>query len=110
MELHKVLVWVKLPKLPFEFWSNDLLSRIANTCGVPLFTDQCTSFRSMLSYARILIEMDLHAPFPKSVTLEDENGYQFSQQIVYEWMPEVCSNCDEVGHTKSNCVNRKVFR
>lgn len=55
----KIPIWINLPLLPWEFWGVDSLSAIASVLGRPLFTDQCTSKRSRLAYARILIEMEV---------------------------------------------------
>lgn len=79
--IQRVPVWVKLPLLPLEFWSVDILSRIGSILGTPLFTDQCTLRWERLQFARILVKMDVHGDFPGEVVLKDENGCQISQVV-----------------------------
>ena len=43
-EVLKVIpIWIKLPNLPLNCWSEDSLSRIGSLIGVPLYADECTS-------------------------------------------------------------------
>lgn len=58
--------------------------RIGSLCGTPFHMDQCTLNKSRLSFARLLVEMDIHDVFPDDVILEDANGRVFVQTIEYE--------------------------
>lgn len=98
----KIPIWINLPLLEWEFWGLDCLSAIASVVGKPLFTDQCTKSRSRLSFARILVEMEIGGEFPSTITLEDADGNQFQQKVVYEWKPEKCSRCNLFGHAEKN--------
>ncbi|XP_050229137.1 uncharacterized protein LOC126678279 [Mercurialis annua] len=106
-EMVKVPIWIQFPKLPWEFWSPTMLGRMASLSGKPMFTDQCTNDMSRLSYARVLVEMEVLKEFPHEVILEDEFGEQFVQRVVYEWRPPVCSKCRIMGHTDAGS---KVIR
>lgn len=45
--VQNVPVWVQLP-LPWELWTNDMLSKIGSILGTPLFTDVCTITKEKL--------------------------------------------------------------
>lgn len=60
-----------------------MLSRIGSILGTHLFTDMCTFTRGKLGFARLLVEMEVQGESPDSIVLEDENGIQISQKVVY---------------------------
>lgn len=82
--LKVILIWVKMPNLPLNCWGEDSLSRISNVLGVSLYADECTSQGLRVSYARLLIEMDVTHDIPKEVIVEDPNGIVFKQKFVYD--------------------------
>ncbi|KAM3233563.1 hypothetical protein P3L10_018922 [Capsicum annuum] len=63
------------------------LSRIGSGLGVPLYADNCTTTVDRISYARVLVEMDITKDFPKEIKVEDPTGRIFGQPIEYEWVP-----------------------
>ncbi|KAJ6372110.1 hypothetical protein OIU76_026576 [Salix suchowensis] len=58
-EMSTIPVWVKLPNLPLSCWSENRLSKIASVIGNPIQCDMLTSSMTRLSYARVLVEIDL---------------------------------------------------
>lgn len=76
--LKVVPIWVKFPNLHLNRWSETSLSRIRSLLGVPLFADECTSKTLRVSYARILIEMDVTKELLKEVKITDPNGNIFA--------------------------------
>ena len=95
-----VPIWIKLNNLPLNCWGEKSLSRIGSLLGVPLYADECTSKTLRVSYARILIEMDVTKTMPKEVKIADPNGNVFSQKVSYDWIPPYCKKCQSMGH---NC-------
>lgn len=57
--LRVILVWFRLPRLPLHYWGEESLSRITSVLGVPLLADECTTSQLRLSYARVLVEIDI---------------------------------------------------
>ena len=53
--------------------------------GNPIVTDECTANRLRVSYARILVEVDVTKDLPKSITICDDAGNKMEQRIEYEW-------------------------
>ncbi|KAK4709754.1 hypothetical protein R3W88_004267 [Solanum pinnatisectum] len=85
--LQTVPIWVKYPNLPLSCWSQDSLSRISSGLGVPLYADECTTKVERISFARVLVEMDVARELPKKLKMEDPNGRVFEQAVQYEWIP-----------------------
>ncbi|XP_021848896.2 uncharacterized protein [Spinacia oleracea] len=90
-EVLKVIpLWVKFPNLPLNCWRSEALSRISSLLGVPLFEDECTTRQDRVSFARVLIEMDITTPLPDHVWIEDSSGRIFKQDVRYDWKPANC--------------------
>ncbi|KAK6796235.1 hypothetical protein RDI58_003936 [Solanum bulbocastanum] len=63
------------------------LSRISSGLGVPLYADECTTKVERISFARVLVEMDVARELPKKLKMEDPNGRVFEHAVQYEWIP-----------------------
>ncbi|XP_019255012.1 PREDICTED: uncharacterized protein LOC109233580 [Nicotiana attenuata] len=98
--LTDIPLWVRFPKLPMNCWSGNSLSRIASTIGIPMFADECTAKQTRISYARILIEVNVTKPLPTSIPVMNEGGVMFEQVVEYDWKPDFCEKCLKAGH---NC-------
>lgn len=97
--LTEIPLWVKFPKLPMNCWGCNSLRRMASTLGKPLFADECTTKQTRISYARILIEVNVTKRLPTEVTVIDPTGRKFQQGVVYEWKPEFCGEFNKLGMT-----------
>lgn len=76
-------IWVKFPSLPVGYWSEKSLSKIASAIGVPLYTDGYTFTAEKISYARILIEVDISKNLPNDIMVEIPYG-SWMKNIEYE--------------------------
>ncbi|KAH0724790.1 hypothetical protein KY284_000655 [Solanum tuberosum] len=103
--LQTVPIWVKYPNLPLSCWSMDSLRRISSGLGEPLYADECTTKVDRISFARVLIEMDVARELPRKLKVEEPNGRVFEQEVQYEWVPEYCAKCMQVGH---KCHGKEV--
>ena len=72
--------------------------------GIPIFADECTTKQTRISYARMLIEVDITKSIPTEIKVMDARGQSFQQVIVFDWKPEYCEGCMMVGH---NCHKDK---
>ncbi|XP_070026484.1 uncharacterized protein [Nicotiana sylvestris] len=111
-QLHKkamriLPIWVCFPGLPLLYWSEENLGRIASFLGKPMCTDVLTAKGEKISYARVLIEMDITQILPESINVEVPYGGIWSQKIEYEWKPTLFQECMQVGHQKENCPKQK---
>ena len=76
--------WVKFPNLPLECWTPNCLSKIASMFGITLQSDRLTSIMTRLSYARVLVEVNLMDNLPFSIKVLLPNGSTIIQKVVYE--------------------------
>nr|TKS17480.1 hypothetical protein D5086_0000013040 [Populus alba] len=102
-EMSRVPVWVKFPCLPLCCWSPICLSKIASVIGKPIQCDQLTSNLSRMSYARVLIEIDLLEELRHSVEISLPDGLALHQKVVYESLPKYCNFCHVLGHSRLLC-------
>lgn len=102
--LRTIPLWVRLPNLPLNCWSSDSLSRLGSVVGVPVCADEYTTNQSRISYARLLIEVDITKELIRTIPIENEEGKLIEQQVFYEWTPAYCTMCKKIGH---DCKNTK---
>ncbi|XP_056685988.1 uncharacterized protein [Spinacia oleracea] len=98
--LRVIPLWIRLPNLPLNCWSCDSLSRIGSLLGVPVCADDCTTKQQRVSFARLLVEMDVTGELREHIWIEDISGNVFKQKVQYDWRPTYCHQCQMPGH---NC-------
>lgn len=108
--LTSIPLWIQLPELDIKYWGVSSLSKICSVLGTPLKTDQYTKDKSMLRYARVLVEMPMNGPFPDHVDFFNEANIMMRQEIFYEWLPIRCSHCQMLGHDLSVCRKKPTVR
>lgn len=96
--LRALPLWVKLPNLPLYLWGDNTLGKIVSAIGSPIVTDECTASKLQVSYARILVEVDITKELPQEITIRDRSGNKLQQAIKFEWKPEFCPKCQKIGH------------
>ena len=52
--------------------------------GKPLVPDECTTQRLRISYARMLVEIDITQEMNKQITISDNEGNELIQSVEYE--------------------------
>lgn len=98
----KIPAWIKLLKLPLEFWTPESFSKIASTIGKPLNVDNATAKRLRLDYARMCVEIDAGTELPYDVRII-VNGELVVVAIQYQWVPPICCDCKVFGHPQGSC-------
>ncbi|KAJ8569877.1 hypothetical protein K7X08_006454 [Anisodus acutangulus] len=96
--LTEIPLWVKFPNIPMGCWGSDSLSRIASAIGAPLFADECTTKQSRITFARMLVQVDVTKPLPTEINVMDPFDREFEQAIEYNWKPQFCDKCLKIGH------------
>jgi hypothetical protein len=89
--------------LPLKCWSSTCLTKLSNMLGKPIHCDTPTASMTRLSYARVLIEVDMLIDLPSSIHLVLPNGSTLTQQVMFESLPRLCKTCRIIGHTVSTC-------
>ncbi|GAV62122.1 DUF4283 domain-containing protein, partial [Cephalotus follicularis] len=68
-------VWVKLSKVPVQYWTKLGLSYIVSVLGKPFHMDvMSTTYRHALAFARVCVDMAATSTFPDNIILELEDG------------------------------------
>ncbi|XP_019246327.1 PREDICTED: uncharacterized protein LOC109225978 [Nicotiana attenuata] len=96
-------IWVMFPGLPVEYWTKENLGRIASCIGKPICSDRLTEEGERISYARMLIEMDISQELPNVLVIDEEEGIYREQELEYEWKPDFCDACFQIGKHEVNC-------
>ncbi|XP_074298202.1 uncharacterized protein LOC141629027 [Silene latifolia] len=106
-----VPIWVLFPDLDPFLWTETILSKMASKIGKPLFDDYPTTMKTRLSFARVLVEVDIAAELPKIVVIKTPFQDYSVQRIHYEWLPYHCKSCGKLGHEERTCkFNRNVSK
>ncbi|KAJ6977268.1 hypothetical protein NC653_029241 [Populus alba x Populus x berolinensis] len=102
-EITSMPTWVRFPNLPLRCWNNICLTKIASMVGKPIHCDGPTAQMTRISYARVLIEIDLLSELKTSVNVLLPNGTLLVQHLVYESLPRFCKHCKSLGHSMLTC-------
>lgn len=94
---------MKFSNLPLRCWSPPCLSKIASVLGKPIQYDQLTSNLSRLSYARVLIKIDLREELRHSIEVSLPSGPTLYQKVVYETLPKFCNFYHVLGQSHLLC-------
>jgi len=76
---------------------------MANLLGILIIPNTTTSKETKLTFARVLIEVDITKTLPSSMSLIDEYDKLVEQPLTFELKPEKCMNYNMFGNMKSNC-------
>ena len=90
-------VWVRLPKLPLEYWNEDVFGGIARTFGELLSTDPITASKRRLNFVHICIGVREGIDMPDFIDLHSKLGVH-NYKIIYETIPFACFLCLKDGH------------
>lgn len=89
--------------------SSDILLSIACSIGKPLHLDETTAAQRMLSYARVLVNLDVTKSGPNSHTIKQEGDATIEIEVLHEYDPY--SNCLSTCHlsAKSPFTNKPAL-
>jgi hypothetical protein len=62
-----------------------------------------TSNLARLSYARVLVEIDLLEELLHYIDVLLPNGSTLHQKVIYETLPKFCKHCHVLGHSNLLC-------
>lgn len=88
-DLKKLPSWVKLLRVPLEYWTDDGLSILASGIGKLLFVDHRTMEKSRVEFARLCVEVQAANEMVRGVSVVDPDGNEFVVQVEYDWDPLV---------------------
>ncbi|KAL4369394.1 hypothetical protein GQ457_05G014800 [Hibiscus cannabinus] len=99
-----VVVWVRLPGLPYRYYSKELFRRIAAVVGNVVRVNYNTQAGERGKFARLAISVDLNKPLVSCIGIDD-----FVQNLEYEGLQNVCFKCGVYGHSQDMC-SHTVFK
>ncbi|CAN1800774.1 hypothetical protein LINPERHAP1_LOCUS22684 [Linum perenne] len=97
--LSHTLIWVRLPGLPLEFFTETFLCRIGEKIGTLVRIDPMTLAMERGNYARICVRVDLSKRL-----LSKHKLLHRIRRVEYEGLHVVCFNCGIYGHTNELCL------
>lgn len=74
------------------------MNRIASVIGNPIYADECIAKQMRISFARMLVEVNVTKPLPEEIEVIDPKGRSFQQVVRYGWKPLFCNKCQVIGH------------
>ncbi|XP_057953116.1 uncharacterized protein LOC131147628 [Malania oleifera] len=83
------------------------LGRICSEVGKPLCADKLMMMQERVSFARVLMEVDVAKEIKHSIKVFLPDDEEMEQEVVYENLPRFCSHCKYVGHTSNYCGIKK---
>ncbi|CAN1336836.1 hypothetical protein LINPERPRIM_LOCUS37328, partial [Linum perenne] len=96
--IQKIMTWVKLPKLPIQFFNQLAVERSGNHIGRTVRLDLATTEGSRARYARVCVEVDLSRPLLGKYVIEDKVFL-----VEYESLNNICFACGLYGHKEGGC-------
>jgi len=102
-ELSSAPIWLELRNVPFQFFNEDGLERIAGLVGDPKFLHPSTANKTNLDVAKVFTIIDPKKPLPEAVNVRFQSGDICRVLVSSPWMPPICSHCKEIGHTLKHC-------
>jgi len=96
--------WIRIPRLPWEFWESSYLAELLKPVGSVINIDQNTLLRLKGKFARVCVNIDVTKPLPGSVTIARAEG-GLRVPLIYEGLHEVCPLCGGDSHQLNTCPN-----
>lgn len=87
-----------IPTTPTCLLGDKGIGKIASSIGKPVMTDECTDNELGVSYARVMIKVDIIIKLTESITIRRLTRTNIKQSVEYEWKPPFCKKCNKVGH------------
>ncbi|KAL4346268.1 hypothetical protein GQ457_17G013020 [Hibiscus cannabinus] len=94
----QIMVWVRLPKLAYRYYTKSLFRHIAAAIGKVVKIDYNTTEGKRGRFARLAIMVDLNKPLVSGIVID---GHM--QDIEYEGLPAICYKCGRFGHSQDDC-------
>ena len=84
------------------------MERLEGEIGKFIQVDTHTMKRSLIGFARLLVELEIDQELVKEIEIEDEDGEILLYKVDYEWLPITCTKCKNLGHHFSNCRKEEI--
>lgn len=98
----KILVWVRFPSLPIEYFDENFQMKIGGNIGEPMKVDYATRIVSRGKYDRLCVEVDLAKPLLSKYKMRRQ-----IRRIEYEGLHLFCFECRMYEHMQDSCPSQK---
>ncbi|CAN0843762.1 hypothetical protein LINGRAHAP2_LOCUS4029 [Linum grandiflorum] len=98
----KMVVWIRFPRLPYQYYHEEILKGLGNLIGRTVRMDDRTLTSARGKFARLAVEINLREPVATGVFLDD-----VWQEVEFENLPTLCFECGRVGHEAAACLSTK---
>ena len=95
-------IWVKLPNLPFEFWSVDFFRMIGNALGTFLEADLSFLDSGVCCLGKVLVILGVRNGLAEDIVIK-KGQLVFTQPLDYVGLPFQCNRCHCYGHLLAHC-------
>jgi len=95
--------WLRVPRLPWEFWDLDTVTNLLKPVGNVIKVDQNTLLRLKGKFTRVCVNLDITEPLPGSLIVSFE-GSSMKIPLIYEGLHEVCALCGSDEHQIEACL------
>lgn len=102
-ELKRLPVWMQINNMPLECWTTRALSKLTSKVGRPLYMDQMTRQRKRISFARVLVEIDITKAPAMTIPVMLPDGTELDLPLHFESHFKFCLTCRRMGHYISQC-------
>lgn len=89
-------IWIRIQGIPYHCWSSNILLSIASSVGYPLNLNEIIASQKIITFARILVNLDISKPKPQHIWVDSEGESEVLLSITYENLP--CPKCFSFGH------------
>ena len=96
--LSSVAVWIRLPKLPIEFYEPNALLKIRRAIGPILHIDSHVASGVRGRFTRLCVQVNLDKPLIREVYLG-----KLVQNVQYEGINSLCFSYGKIGHKLESC-------
>jgi len=95
--------WVRVPRLPWEFWDLETLTNLLKFVGTVIKVDQNTLLRLKGKFARACVNLDITEPLPGSLMVAFASR-SMTVPLIYEGLHEFCALCGSEAHQIESCT------
>lgn len=92
-KIKSLLVWIRFPILPVEYYTVRWLERAGNRIGRIIKVNKATLMASRGKFARVCVEVDLTKPLRSGYRKRGE-----MHDLQYEGLHDLCFHCGKYGH------------
>ena len=103
----KIDQWVRISRLPWEFWTEPTLIQLLKTIGEVVRVDHNTLLRKKGRFGRVCVNIDVTKPLPGTLSIPTPKTL-LKIPITYEGLHEVCALCGGSDHLLELCPRLPV--